>query len=279
MPKIKNNGVKIYYETRGEGEPLCMIMGWGGASNFWYTQRDILSENYKLILIDNRGVGRSSKPDFPYTMQIFVEDIKAVLDHLEIKKLHLMGCSMGGMIVQHFALTYPEMLKSLILVCTSSNMNIRYSGTIQPERLFSMTNLTPRALMTVMSLFLSKKYIDWLFSDKGRDERNRLMINIGAYVPTMKSMVYQWEAIKDHNTTDRLKEIKVPTLIIAGKHDVLLPPRHSKVLNRNITNSEFTILETGHGIWIESEDKFSKIVLDFLKRQKSLKKHKKSKNV
>ncbi|MHA1301534.1 MAG: alpha/beta fold hydrolase [Candidatus Helarchaeota archaeon] len=268
MPKVKSNGVKIYYETKGKGEPLCMIMGWGGASNFWYTQRDLLSKHYKLILIDNRGVGRSSKPDIPYTMQMFVEDIKAVLDHLELSKIHLMGCSMGGMIAQHFALTYQDMLESLILVCTSANMNIKYSGAIQPERLFSMTNLTPRGLMTVLSIFLSSDYVRWLFSEEGKEERNKLMINIGSYLPTVKSMTNQWNAIRLHNTFARLGEIKVPTLILGGKQDVLLPPRHSRVLNKFIPNSELKILQGGHGFWIENEQKFADIVVNFLKKHK-----------
>ena len=91
MPKIKNGDVKIYYDVRGEGEPLFLIMGWGGNSDSWYHQLDILSKSYKLILIDNRGVGRSSKPDYPYKMSMFLEDTKAVLDHLNITKFHLLG--------------------------------------------------------------------------------------------------------------------------------------------------------------------------------------------
>ena len=78
----------------------------------------------------------------------------------------------------------------------------------------------------------------------------------------------QWNAIKGHNTLDRLKEIKVPTLILGGKQDVLLPSRNSKILARNISNSELKILQGGHGFWIESEKEFTKVVLDFLSKYK-----------
>ena len=82
MPKILVKDVKIYYETLGEGEPICLIMGWGGSSVMWYRQREMLAKSYKVILIDNRGTGRSAKPKYPYTMEMFVDDIKGVLDLL-----------------------------------------------------------------------------------------------------------------------------------------------------------------------------------------------------
>ncbi|MFX0136410.1 MAG: alpha/beta fold hydrolase [Candidatus Hodarchaeota archaeon] len=268
MPKILVKDVKIYYETLGEGEPICLIMGWGGSSVIWYRQREMLAKSYKVILIDNRGTGRSSKPKYPYTMQMFVDDVKAVLDHLNISKLHLMGCSMGGMISQQFALTYPDMLSSLILCCTAASTKMPNVNDVDPEKLFIMTEVTPESLRSMFSLIFTTKYIDWLFSDDGRAEFNKLIIEMAKYPPTMKGMKNQFSAIQDHDVVNRLGEIKIPTLILVGKNDVLLPPRNSKIIHKNIANSELQILEGGHMFWIEAEKEFNKAVIDFLSKHK-----------
>ena len=268
MPKILVKDVKIYYEVLGEGEPICLIMGWGGSSVMWYRQREMLSKSYQVILIDNRGIGRSAKPKFPYTMQMFIEDTKAVLDHLNISKLHLVGCSMGGMIAQHFALTYPEMLSSLILCCTTATTKMPNVHGVEPEKLFMMTEVTPESLREMFSLIFTKKYIDWLFSEEGRDEFNKLISEMAKYPPTIKGMKNQFKAIQNHDVLNRLGEIKIPTLILVGKKDVLLPPRNSKILHKNIANSELQILEGGHMFWIEAEKEFNKAVLDFLSKHK-----------
>lgn len=268
MPKVNVNDIDIYYEIRGEGEPLCLIMGWGGNSDMWYHQRDLLSKSYQIILMDNRGVGRSSKPDIPYTMKMYVEDIKGILDYLGISKLHFMGCSMGGMIAQHFALTYPEMLSSLILCCTASSMKIPNVSGVNPEQLFALTEVTPENLKNVFSLIFSKKYIDWLFSEEGKEEFKNLIRVMGKYPPTAKGMKNQFNAIKDHDILNRLKNIKIPTLVLVGRQDVLLPPRNSKIITKNIPNSKLYILEGGHMFWIESEIEFAGAVLDFLSMHK-----------
>ncbi len=268
MPKILVKDVKIYYETLGEGEPICLIMGWGGSSVMWYRQREMLAKSYKVILIDNRGTGRSAKPKYPYKMEMFIDDIKGVLDHLNISKLHLMGCSMGGMISQQFALTYPEMLSSLILCCTSANVKMPGVRNEDPEKLFLMTSVTPENLKEMFSLIFTKKYIDWLFSEEGRDEFNNLIGEMAKYPPTIKGMKNQFSAIQDHDVVNRLGEIKIPTLILVGKNDVLLPPRNSKIIHKNIANSELQILEGGHMFWIEAEKEFNKAVIDFLSKHK-----------
>ncbi|NVM56342.1 MAG: alpha/beta hydrolase, partial [Candidatus Helarchaeota archaeon] len=195
-------------------------------------------------------------------------DVKAVLDHLNISKLHLLGCSMGGMIAQHFALTYPDMLNSLILCCTAANMTVPIVSEVNPEQLFVMTEVTLESLRTVLSFIFTKKYIDWLFSDEGREEFNGLIKEMAKYPPTPKGMKYQFSAIREHNTLDRLKDITIPTLILVGKKDILLPARNSKILAKHIPNSELQILEGGHGFWIESEQAFNQSVLDFLRLHK-----------
>ena len=271
MPKIKINDVKIYYDVKGEGEPICLIIGWGASSVMWIDQPELLSKTHKVILIDNRGGGRSSKPDIPYTMKMFVEDIKGVLDHLNITKLHLLGHSMGGMIVQNFALTYPKMLNSLILCCTSPFSMVPNILIRNPVAWFIKTKFTPESIKNLLSAIFTKKYVDFLFQksfDEEIENYQKLIRVAIKYPPNIRGMNNQFSAIKDHNTLNRLGEIEIPTLIIAGRQDFILPPRHSKILAKYIPNSEFKILEGGHGLYVEAEKEFHETIIDFLNRNK-----------
>ena len=97
MPVTESNSISIYYETKGSGDPLMLINGWGGNLDSWSDHMtDLLAEKYQVIMMDNRGTGRSDKPDIPYTMDMMAADVKGVLDALGIKNAHIMGFSMGG---------------------------------------------------------------------------------------------------------------------------------------------------------------------------------------
>ena len=119
MPKVKVGDINIYYEIHGEGEPLVLIMGYGGNSGQWFRQIPGLTKEYRVIVFDNRGTGRSDKPDISYTMETMAGDVAGLLDAIDIPAAHVYGVSMGGMIAQHVALNYPEKVKGLVLGCTT----------------------------------------------------------------------------------------------------------------------------------------------------------------
>jgi 3-oxoadipate enol-lactonase len=119
MPTKKVGDINIYYEIHGKGEPLVLIMGYGLSSAAWSPVLPALAQKYKVITFDNRGAGKSDKPDGPYTMDMMAGDLAGLLDAIRIKAAHIFGISMGGMIAQHFALRYPERVRSLILGCTT----------------------------------------------------------------------------------------------------------------------------------------------------------------
>ena len=119
MPTAKINGIDLYFETSGQGQPLVFIPGLGGTTDLWYAQRAFFSERYHFISLDNRGAGRSDKPAGPYTMQQFADDLHALLDHLEIAEpILLVGASMGGIIAQAFIHDHPQRVAKLALVCS-----------------------------------------------------------------------------------------------------------------------------------------------------------------
>ena len=122
MPKAKINDVEMYYEVHGEGIPLAMISGYSGNIDDWDHLVPVvgtLSKHFKVITLDNRGTGRSSKPEGPYSIKTMADDVAVLLDYLEIEKTHVLGSSMGGMIAQELALRHKDKVDALVLVCTT----------------------------------------------------------------------------------------------------------------------------------------------------------------
>src|SRR5262245_12030207 len=118
MPKVRANGIDVYYEESGSGEPLLLIIGFGGDHQAWAFQVPAFAERYRVITFDNRGSGQSSVPDATYTTKMMADDAVGVLDALGIEQAHVLGVSMGGMIAQEIALNHPRRVKSLQLHCT-----------------------------------------------------------------------------------------------------------------------------------------------------------------
>jgi len=119
MPHVDSNGASIYWETRGAGEPLLLVMGLGVTLEGWSRLGGVLAEHYRTILFDNRGTGRSTVPPGPYSIETMAADAAAVLDAAGVARAHVFGMSMGGMIAQEFTLRCPDRVASLILGCTA----------------------------------------------------------------------------------------------------------------------------------------------------------------
>ena len=120
MPFAENEGVKIFWEETGQGDPILLVMGLGWTSHLWHRTRDLLASKCRVITFDNRGVGRSEVPAGPYAIATMAADAASVLDAAGVQSAHLYGISMGGMIAQEFTLQYPARVKSLILGCTAA---------------------------------------------------------------------------------------------------------------------------------------------------------------
>ena len=120
MPIARIRDIELYYEEHGQGPPLIMVLGLGQDIATWEFQIAELSRHLRLIVLDNRDSGQSSRCSVNYTTEVMARDILDLMEHLRIDRVHLLGTSMGGMIAQHVALMAPERLKSLILAGTTS---------------------------------------------------------------------------------------------------------------------------------------------------------------
>src|SRR6185503_20953113 len=116
---VQSGSAKIYWEEQGSGDPILLIMGLGASLEAWDRTAPVLASRYRVILFDNRGVGRSDVPPGPYSLEMMADDAAAVLDAAGVQAAHVYGASMGGMIAQEFALRHPTRVRKLILGCTA----------------------------------------------------------------------------------------------------------------------------------------------------------------
>jgi 3-oxoadipate enol-lactonase len=122
MPTAKTNDISAYYEVHGEGKPLLLIAGLGSGVSLFAKSIPIFSKGRKVVAFDNRGAGRTDKPDIPYTIEMMADDAAGLLRALDIKSADVLGVSMGGRIAMDLAIRHPEMVRDLILVSTSARV-------------------------------------------------------------------------------------------------------------------------------------------------------------
>lgn len=259
MPSAKINDINIYYEIHGAGEPLILANGIFMNTASWFGQIPAFSKHFKVIAYDMRGQGQSDKPDEDYSFELHADDQKGLLDHLEIDKVHHVGISYGAELGLAFALKYPEMLKSLVLSnCVSyigplldkiSNLWRYACVKNDPEMFFHST-----VPFNFSELFISKN--QEFFSQA--IERYKLL-NLPPFINLL-------DAFQKFNVTDRLSDLKVPTLILAGAKDILKPADpYSFLLKDKITNSKIKVIDdAGHALTHEKPEEFNSEVLGFL---------------
>ncbi|MHA1466522.1 MAG: alpha/beta fold hydrolase [Promethearchaeota archaeon] len=275
---IDVNDIKICYEIHGREDqyPILLVHGFGAKKEHWIAQISALSEKYKVIIFDNRDAGKTSRSNRPYTMETLADDIKCLMDKLNIDKTHIVGWSMGGAIVQNFVLKYPERVNKVILINTFLDLPADEGGieTLKKSRFdeIEMIKKDPdkaywqsariffyREFRKEMQLNPNKKFYGvWSVEN----EIKETTINI----PTHSEIENQINAIKTHKTIDRLSQIKNKTLLLAASHDKVCPKSNMVEMNKRIPNSILKIIEkAGHNSPKSRTPEVNKIILDFLK--------------
>jgi len=224
-----------------------------------------------VIAFDNRGAGKSSRPDYPYTMEMYVKDLKDLLDHLSIhENIHLCGVSMGGEIAQEFVLKYPESVKMLILIATEPNVEpTKFDQTIKAYHEMESMNFEQQ-FQLLFPILYSTSFKRKLRRDEKLKEQLEKEMNFTVtreYGPQLKDLVNQFKALEDFDTRDFLHNISAPTLIIVGSKDVRNPPERSEFIHERIPNSTLKILEKlKHGLTIEAPEIVNNLMWDFIKQ-------------
>ena len=263
MATVKANGIEIYYEVTGNGPPLTMIMGLGCSSRQWKWMVPLLAESFRVITFDNRGVGRTDKPDTEYSTDLFADDIATLLNTLNIDRTHIFGISVGGMIAQKFALNHPEMVDRLVLGCTMPSFFHLPPATEDSQRMQESQLLPPDKSVDVMlSLFLSEKFFaespdlaaqlkEVMLTEKLEQGEDAFLLQLGAAM--------------SHDTLEQVKNITAPTLVITGDLDPMAPVENARFLAEQIPDSTLVELPgVRHAFWVEKFEEASSIIKEFL---------------
>lgn len=236
MPFVQNQGAKIYWDEQGNGEPILLIMGLGYSSVMWYRTRPILTGRYRTLAFDNRGVGRSDGPAGPYPIALMASDAAAVLDAAGCGSAHLFGLSMGGMIALEFALQYPQRVRSLILGCTSAGgATAVRAEPAATQMLMVRDRMTPEQAAQAAVPFLYDADTPRTLIEEDLAVRRPWFPRPEAYVAQLHGIL-AWEAYT------RLSAIRVPTLVIHGESDRLVPPGNGRIISERIAGANLVMI-------------------------------------
>lgn len=258
----RSGEVGIAYEIRGEGEPLVLVHGLAYDRAGWGRLPDLLAERFRVVLVDNRGVGESDAPPGPYTVAEMAADVVAVLDDARIDRTNLFGVSLGGYIAQELALTAPQRLERLILCSaapggpkavpmpqSTQDVFARYP-TMEREaglRMFAENSLGERGVRELPEL------VEEIF-------RYRL-----EHAPSVQAWAAQATAGATYDSYDRIGGISVPTLVVHGGADVVVDPRNAELLGSLIPGACVEIVpDRGHLLVWEDSKRVARLVTEFL---------------
>jgi len=265
MPTVQANGIELYVETHGDGEPLLLIAGLACDHTMWSEVVPAFAGHYRVIVFDNRGVGRSSSPDSPCSIRGMAGDTAALLDALGVGQAHVAGYSMGGQIAQELALARPGQVRSLMLLSSCARCDERNKAVIQTWGELPGV-VEPRLMARVLLPWL---YTNAFFTKPGAVEQLLTLLLDNPYPPTPQGIYNQSRAIGDFDTTSRLRAIGCPTLVLVGREDALLPVAFSQQLAQGIPGAELVVLEkAGHGLLVEAPAGVAQAMLGFLSRQR-----------
>lgn len=255
--------VELYYEVRGTGYPLLMIMGLTANATWWPPELlDSLAKDFKVITFDNRGAGSSSRTDDSFTMVTMADDAAKLMDALGVDKAHVLGISMGGMIGQELVLKYPDRVNKLIL-CASAPGG--------PETVLDPDVITEMVQANQLPPEERQKFtVKVLFTETFVKENPQLMEEylerLSLYPMDPPYIMRQTEAVMGFSSLSRLSNIKAPALVVAGSEDILLPAANSRLLAAKIPGARLIVLDgIGHAVMADI-DNFASMVKEFLEK-------------
>jgi len=258
MPFAENQGTKIYWDEQGQGAPILLIMGLGYASAMWHRIRPALSQDFRTIAFDNRGVGLSDVPAGPYSIGVMASDAAAVLDAAGINRAHVFGVSMGGMIAQEFALQYPARTRCLILGCTAAGGPSAVRGENKVADVLRARDMTFEQAREAILPYIYDAATPRTKIDEDTAVRKR-------WLPTPVAYFAQLQAVIAFESYSRLDRITAPTLVIHGKSDALVRPANGELIASRIPGAKLVLLDhASHLFLTDQTDAAHKEILDFL---------------
>ncbi len=267
-----HNGVELFYEVKGsqDGEVVAFFNGVMASTSSWYGCVEPLEKlGYCCLLHDFKGQMRSSKPeptDSTYSFEQHAIEAKGLFDHLGVTKVNIIGTSYGGEVGMKFASMYPEMVKTLIVIDSVSELDAVCKGFVVGWKLLCDTMDGEKFFWGMMPSIYGAEFIennmDMLTA------RAKAMGNIDTSYLVGQKILYDTFA-SDVYMTDQLHKIVCPTLVICGQDDILKPPKFSDIIHSNIANSEYVIFpHCGHVTIFEQQQLLNTNIVGFLTKNK-----------
>src|SRR5215212_4708076 len=256
------NGQRVYYEVHGDGEPLLCVAGITCDTLVWIPQVHAFGAAHRTVIFDNRDAGQSSMADGAYEVADLARDALALADHLELDTFHLLGVSMGGAIAQEVALQAPERVTTLALAVTfaSGGAYARRLAEVWSARVAQVSR--EQHVDELMLLNHSEGFYD--HPEMVEFIRTAMLNNPHPQPP--EAFARQLAASARHDTRDRLGSLTMPTHVIGGENDILVPVWKSREVASLIPGSKLTLLDGApHGLSIERADEFNAAVLAFIR--------------
>jgi 3-oxoadipate enol-lactonase len=262
MPTVGANGQTLYYEEHGEGEPLVCLMGLAADIQAWALQVPVFSAAHRTIVFDNRDVGRSSEADGPYEIADMARDALALADELELNSFNLLGISMGGAIAQEIALRTPDRVRTLTLAVTFP------AGGAYARRLAEVWGARVKQVSREQHVdeLMLLNHSEGFYDNPDMVEFIRTAILNNPHPQPADAFGRQLSACSRHDTRDRLGTLTMPTHVIGGEYDLLVPVWKSREIAERIPGAKLTVLpQAPHGLSLERAEEFNAAVLEFLR--------------
>lgn len=260
MPLAQINGIELCYEEHGSGEALLLINGLGGTSLDWEPLLPAFTGQFRVIAPDNRGCGRSDAPPGPYTMRQMADDAAGLLTYLGVRRAHVLGASMGGMIAQELVLNHASLVDRLVLFGTCACPRSEIAGPLLTFFEQMAERLDPASA--------TLGWLPWLYTPAFVADANNVEAVLAwqnPYPQTLHGFVAQVDAVRSHDTLDRLGGIDTPTLVLVGAEDILTPVYYARELADRIPRAELRVLERGgHSALWEDQAGSCEAILSFL---------------
>ncbi|MDX1992935.1 MAG: alpha/beta hydrolase [bacterium] len=257
------NGAQIHYDITGEGQPLVLVHAGIADRRQWDEQVAAFAQHYRVIRYDARGYGQSKPVEGEYTR---FDDLGALLDHLEIERTHLLGCSIGGTAVLDFALTYPDRAASLIVVCSRPSGFRKIVAPTPPKQWDEIVRLSDEGNLEAVSELEVQVWVD---GPNRTPDRVAKLVRERVFEMNLIALRYEVmelgeEKPLDPPAVDRLSDIRIPTLLIYGEYDQPDVIQAGTYLQQQIPNARKVMLPAGHVPNMELPEEFNRLVLDFL---------------
>ena len=261
MPFADTNGLSLYYEEHGEGEPLLCIMGLAADHLAWALQLEAFSARHRTIVFDNRDVGQSSYADGPYAVTDMAADVLGLADALGLDSFHVLGASLGGTVAQHLALAAPERIRTLTLAVTWAG-----SGAYAAEkaRLWSQ-ECRLRSREDWLDALLLATVSEAFYENPAMVAFVKQVMLANEHPQSPDAFERQIHASTAHDLRGKLAGLTMPVHVISGAHDVLIPRWKQEELAAEIPGATLTVIERGsHALQLETPEAFNAAVLSWI---------------